>query len=191
MSETKSPAPTLRKIILAIRAIENAQTLGGTALLGLGTRIVFASVLLKFFWTSAMTKVDGFGLSFNAYAQIFPKKMEALGYDPTLLSAPYHLIAGLGTIAEFALPFLVLIGLFTRLSSVAMLGFITVMTLTDIYGHGIGAETIGAAFDRFPDAAIADQRLLWVWLLVVLIVTGGGRFSVDRLILGGSLSRQN
>ncbi len=186
MTNAHSSTQILSKIANTIKKIERTPFRGGDALLGLGTRLVFASILLKFFWSSALTKVDGFGISLNAYAQIFPKKMEALGYDPTLLAVPYHLIAALGTIAEFLLPLMVFIGLFTRLSAVAMIGFIAVMTLTDIYGHGLGAETIGAVFDRFPDAIIADQRLMWVWMLLVLIVTGGGHLSVDRLFLGSN-----
>lgn len=46
-----------------------------------------------------------------------------------------------------------------------MIGFIVVMSLTDILGHGLDAESMGALFDRRPDALIAEQRLLWIWLL--------------------------
>ena len=40
------------------------------------------------------------------------------------------------------------------------MGFIAVMTWTDITGH---EAKIGGFFDRFQDAAIADQRLLWLF----------------------------
>ena len=177
------PNPALlTKVFGLLRRIEETELPRGVGLLGLGTRLVFASVLLRFFWSSALTKIDGFGLSLNAYAQIFPRKMEALGYDPSQLAAPYHFIAAFGTIAEFVLPLFILIGLFTRLSSLAMIGFIGVMTLTDIYGHGLTAETIGGFFNRFQDEVIADQRLLWVWMLIVLGVIGGGKVAVDRLL---------
>ena len=174
--------PLFTKVFGLLRRVETTDLPRSVGVLGFGTRLVFASVLLRFFWSSALTKIDGFGLSLNAYAQIFPQKMEALGYDPSQLAAPYHLVAAFGTIAEFVLPLLVLIGLFTRLSSVAMIGFIAVMTLTDIYGHGLASETIGGFFNRFQDEVIADQRLMWVWMLAVLGITGGGNFAVDRLL---------
>jgi putative oxidoreductase len=63
-----------------------------------------------------------------------------------------------------------------------MIGFVGVMSLTDIYGHGIDAQTIGALFDGDPYAVIADQRLLWVIMLVVLMATGGGTFSLDAVV---------
>lgn len=153
-------------------------------MLGLSARIVFASVLAGFFWASAMTKLDGFGLSANAYVQILPRQMEQAGYDPSALGLFAHVIVLAGTLAEFLLPLLIILGLLTRPAALAMIGFVAVMTLTDIAGHGVGPETIGRAFDRQPDSPIMDQRLLWVWLLAVLAASGGGWLSLDRLLFG-------
>jgi len=51
-------------------------------LLPTAARLVFAGVLFSYFWTSAATKLDGlFSPSLGAYAQIFPKAFEAVGYD--------------------------------------------------------------------------------------------------------------
>ena len=151
-------------------------------------RFVFAAVLLFYFWNSALTKIgDGFlGLfkpSLGAYAQIFPKAMEAVGYDASQLNLFHWAVVVAGTVAEFVLPFLILIGLFTRLASIAMIGFVAVQSLTDLYGHGgIAHEgTLGAWFDRIPDAIILDQRLFWVLGLAVLVLHGGGILSADRL----------
>ena len=152
------------------------------ALLGTGGRIVFASVLAGFFWRSALTKIDGFGLSSGAYVQIFPKAMERVGYDPGALGPLAGLVVAGGTLAEFVLPLLLILGAFTRLAALGLIGFVVVMSLTDIYGHGLDAASIGAPFDRIPGAIVADQRLLWVWLLGCLAVTGGGPLSLDRLI---------
>ena len=129
-----------------------------------------------------MTKVDGFSLTIGAYAQIVPKQIEALGYDSSALSWPLQLLVLAGTFAELMLPLTVVAGLATRASSLAMIGFVGVMSLTDIYGHGIDAQTIGALFDGDPYAVIADQRLLWVVMLVVLTVTGGGALSLDAAV---------
>jgi len=62
-----------------------------------------------------------------------------------------------------------------------MVGFVVVQSLTDLYGH---SSALGAWFDRFPDAHILDQRALWVFLLLVLVVKGAGPLSLDRLITG-------
>ena len=156
-------------------------------LLGLAARLVFASVLLVYFLNSASTKVGtGLGVfipTANAYAQILPQVMEQVGYDVTKVSFfPYGLIVFAGTYAEFILPVLIVIGLFTRVASIGMLLFIAVMSYVDIVFHGAKAETIGAAFDRIHDAAIVDQRLLWAFPLIYLVIRGAGAVSLDALV---------
>ncbi len=151
-------------------------------------RLVFAAVLLMYYWNSAMTKIGsgilGFvSLDFGAYAQMFPKQFEAVGYDPSALGFSYKLIAILGTWAEFILPLLIVIGLFTRLASIGMIGFITVQSVVDITGHSADAATIGTWFDRIPDAHILDQRAFWMFILLYLVLRGGGPLAVDRLVL--------
>lgn len=150
--------------------------------LSLLVRGTFASVLSPFFWTSFLTKTDGFNLTIGAYAQIVPKQIEALGYDSSALSWPLYLVVLAGTLAELVLPVAVVAGLATRVSAMAMIGFVVVMSLTDIFGHGVDAQTIGAAFDGDPYALIADQRLLWVMMLVTLVFTGGGVVSLDAVV---------
>ena len=156
-------------------------------------RYVFASSLMLYFWASAMTKVvDGlFGIlqpSLGAYAQVFPKAMEAVGYDVSQLGLYHWAVVTAGTLAEFILPLLVVLGLLTRLASLGMIGFVTVQSLTDLYGHGGIAhiETLGAMFDRLPDGVILDQRMFWVLLLLVLVFKGAGPLSMDRLFFGGA-----
>ena len=149
-------------------------------------RFLFAAVLLVYFLNSGLTKLgDGIaGLwtpSVGAYAQIFPKALEAAGYDTSALSAYYTLVVLAGTWAEFILPALIVIGLLTRLAALGMIGFVVVQSLTDVYGHGQASE-IGAWFDRFPDAIIMDQRALWIFLLLVLVFKGAGPLSFDRAL---------
>lgn len=158
-------------------------------LLPLLARVVFAGVLLMYFWVSGLTKLgDGalFGLlepSLGAYAQVFPKTMEAVSYDVTQLGLWHYLVVLAGTVAEFVLPALIVLGLLTRLAALGMIGFVVVQSLTDIYGHGVtDAETLGRWFDRIPDAAILDQRAFWVLLLLILVVKGGGWLSFDRAL---------
>jgi putative oxidoreductase len=87
----------------------------------------------------------------------------------------------LGTYGEFILPLLVVLGLFARIASLGMIAFIGVQTVVDVTVHKVGPETIGALFDRFPDAVILDQRLLWVFPLVYVALKGAGAISLDRL----------
>lgn len=159
--------------------------------LGLAARIVFSSVTLLFFWNSAKTKIGANILtpSTGAYAQIFPKKFEAAGYDADAMSALDTTIVLAGTYGEFILPALILIGLFTRISAVGMMGFIVVMSVVDINGHGLDAKSIGAMFDRIQDAVIADQRLLWMFPLVYLAIKGAGAVSLDGVFSRAGRSR--
>ena len=152
-------------------------------------RFVFAATLLGYFWASAMTKLgDGFmGIftpSTGAYAQIFPKQMEAVVYDVSQLGVFHWLVVVAGTWAEFILPLLIVVGLFTRLAAVGMIGFVVVQSLTDLYGHGgiEHAETLGAWFDRIPDSVILDQRAFWMLILVTLVIKGAGAISLDRML---------
>ena len=147
-------------------------------------RLIFAGVLAGYFWSSAATKLDGgpFSLSIGAFAQIFPRQFEAVGYDQGQLGLLAHLVALAGAWVEVLLPLLLVLGLFTRLSALGMIGFVVVQSLTDVFGHMVGPETVGAWFDHIADAAILDQRALWIMLFVTLICKGAGPLSLDRLL---------
>lgn len=157
-------------------------------------RFIFAAVLLVYYWNSGLTKLgDGFlGFLFpsdGAYIQIFPKVVEAIGYDFSQLGVFHWLVVVAGTWAEFLLPLAIVIGLFTRLAAIGMIGFVTVQTLTDLFGHGgIAHEgTLGAWFDRMPDSIVLDQRAFWVFVLLYLVFRGGGPLSVDRILSASGL----
>lgn len=146
-------------------------------------RLTFAGVLAGYFWSSALTKFAAFpfSLSTGAYAQIYPRQFEALGYDASQIGLLPYLVALAGSWAELILPALILLGLLTRLAALGMIGFVAMQSLTDIFGHNAGEKTIGAWFDRIADAAILDQRAFWVLLLVILVIKGAGPLSLDRL----------
>ncbi|MGB5865770.1 MAG: DoxX family protein [Sulfitobacter sp.] len=157
-------------------------------------RLLFAAILLMYFWVSGLTKLgDGFGGLFSpstgAYVQIFPRMMEAVGYDTSQFSFLQGLIVLAGTWGEFILPALVVVGLFTRLAALGMIGFIAVQSLTDLYGHNGWADekVLGGWFDRFPDSIILDQRALWVFLLLVIVIKGAGPLSFDRAFKSRSM----
>ncbi len=159
----------------------------GRELIPLLARLVFAATLLRYYWASAGTKVwdrkgeegllDFFTLESGVYAQMFPKAFEAVNYNPDNLGLLYGVVAYAGTYAEWLLPLLILLGLFTRLAALGMIGFVLVQTLVDVTGHG---GTLGALFDsRY---GLIDERGLWVFVLLVPVILGAGSVSVDRLL---------
>jgi putative oxidoreductase len=152
-------------------------------------RFAFAAVLLVYYWHSATLKVgDGvlgiFQPSAGAYVQIFPRAMEAVSYNTSALGVWHWAVVTAGTLAEFILPTLIVIGLFTRLAALGMIGFVAMQSLTDLYGHGgiAHAETLGAWFDRLPDGVILDQRVFWVAILTILVFRGAGPLSLDWVL---------
>jgi putative oxidoreductase len=156
------------------------------ALIPTAGRLVFAAVLAPYFWASALTKL-GPGVaglwtpSLGAYAQIFPRAMEAASYDPGQLGWWHTFVVLLGTWGEMALPLLIVIGLWTRWAALGMVVFIVVQSATDVVGHGVDTATVGAWFDADPGSAILDQRTLWVFLLLTIARMGAGPLSLDRL----------
>ena len=157
---------------------------------GFLARLVFAGVLFMYFFNSAKTKVgeglEGvFTLQDGAFAQVLPGLMEKHSYDVSAIPfIPYHLIVYAGTYAEFILPVLIVLGLFTRIAAVGMIVFVIVQSIVDITGHHADSETIGAWFDGITNSAILDQRALWLFLLVYLFIYGAGKLSLDHLFVG-------
>ncbi|KAB7615793.1 DoxX family protein [Amylibacter sp. SFDW26] len=169
------------------KVIDMITKLAGTWLLPTLARFAFAAVLLVYFWNSAKTKVGDGVLGFlfpndNAYIQMFPKVFDAVGYDSSALGGIYKLIAIAGTTAEFVLPFLILVGLFTRFAAIGMIGFVFVQSFVDKTGHDLDSATFGSWFDRASDSLVLDQRLLWITLLITMIVKGAGPLSLDRVL---------
>jgi len=160
--------------------------------LGLAARLLFAGVLLMYFWNSALTKISDGMLGFlspsaGAYAQILPQMMEQVSYDTSQIAFfPFGLIVLLGTWGEFVLPLLVVLGLFTRAASLGMIVFIVVMTYVDVTGHG---ADIGTLFNKDAFNTILAERLLWVFLLLVPVLKGPGLISLDA-VLGASYRKR-
>ena len=152
-------------------------------------RFIFAAVLFMYFINSGLTKIpDGFDSllspSFNAFAQIFPKGAEAASYDITQATVFQKTVILAGTWAEFVLPILIVVGLFTRYAALGMIAFVIVQSWVDLFGHGGWGDpkVLGAWFDGAPDGLILDQRFFWVFLLLYLVFRGAGPLSLDHLI---------
>lgn len=142
-------------------------------------RAVFIAVLFFYYWNSATLKIDGsiFSPSAGAFGQIFPKAAEAVLYDVTQMTFFQRIVIFFGTVAEFVLPVLLLVGLLTRPAALAMIGFIWVQTLTDVVGHNIA---LGSLFDNA--ITLMDQRVMWTFLMLVIIINGAGPISLDRVL---------
>jgi putative oxidoreductase len=149
-------------------------------------RLVFASTLLVYYWTAALTKMgEGlwgiFAPSMGAYVQIFPKAMEAVSYDVSQLSWVHWGVASLALWGQLLLPLLLVVGLFARVAALGMIVVILVQSYVDVVGHGLDAESIGRFFDANPGSLLVDQRLFWVFLLWVVVVLGAGKLSLDSM----------
>ena len=82
------------------------------------------------------------------------------------------------------LPVLIVAGLFTRIAALGMVVFVLVQSYVDITAHAADEKTVGSFFDRIPDSVIADQRTLWIFLLLYLFIYGAGKVSLDHLFAG-------
>ncbi|MDO7837187.1 DoxX family protein [Sphingobium sp. HBC34] len=116
------------------------------------TRIVLAGV----FWRSGRTKVDEgswFSISDNTYF-LFQEEYKGV-------PLPSDLAAVMATVSEHLFPILLVLGLFTRLSALALLGMTLVIQIF-----------------VYPEAWW-QVHSLWVAMALVLIVRGGGSISLD------------
>ena len=119
------------------------------------TRVALAGI----FWRSGRTKVeDGTLLSISDQAYFL------FEYEYTGLPLPPAIMTPMATWAEHLFPLLLVLGLFTRFSALALL----VMTLV-------------IQLFVFPEAWW-QTHILWAAMAVVLIVRGGGLFSLDALL---------
>ena len=108
------------------------------------------------FFLSGRTKVEG-------WFTISPTTVELFESEYALPLIPPDVAAHAATAAEHVFPILLLLGLMTRLSALALLGMTLVIQLF-----------------VYPDAW--PTHLSWAGLLLPLVALGGGRWSLDRLI---------
>ena len=115
--------------------------------------------LAGIFWRSGRTKVDeGSWLSVSDTA-VFLFEEEYKG-----VPLPPEFAAYMATYAEHLFPALLVIGLFTRLSALALLGMTMVIQIF-----------------VYPEAWWS-VHMIWAALALVLIVRGGGSLSLDALL---------
>jgi putative oxidoreductase len=126
--------------------------------------LIFVRLALAgIFWMSGRTKVEEGSLLTVSENAIYQFSEEPFSNVPLL---PSDVAAYLTTYAEHIFPILLVFGLFTRLSALALLGM-----------------TLVIQFFVFPEAWW-QVHILWVALAMVLIVRGGGGLSLDKLLIG-------
>ena len=121
-------------------------------LVALASRLAVAAI----FFQSGRTKVDGLLTVSDGALDLFRNE-----YRVPLL--PPEIAAHLATYAEHAFPLLLVLGLGTRLSALALLGMTAVIQLF-----------------VYPDAW--PTHLGWAALLLYLAGRGGGRLALDRVL---------
>ena len=120
------------------------------------TRLGLAGV----FWRSARTKVED-----GSWMTISDTTYYLFANDYSGVPLPSHFAAVMATVSEHAFPILLVLGLFTRLSALALLGMTMVIQIF-----------------VYP-AEWWTQHSLWAALALILIVRGGGMISLDAGLL--------
>jgi putative oxidoreductase len=122
----------------------------GDSLLVLVARLSIAAIFLM----SGRTKVSGF-------LTITPSTYELFRTEYALPLVTPELAAHLATYSEHLFPLLLVLGLFSRLSALALLGMTFVIEVF-----------------VYPDAWAT--HLSWAGLLLLIVARGGGAISLDR-----------
>lgn len=137
------------------RAVELMSAPWVESLMLLFVRISLAGI----FWRSGRTKVvEGSWLTISETTKYLFQE------DYKNVPLPAELSAYLSTYAEHLLPILLVIGLFTRLSALGLIGMTMVIQIF-----------------VFPEAWWS-VHMIWIALALTLIVRGGGQFSLDAIV---------
>ncbi|RJF91636.1 DoxX family protein [Noviherbaspirillum saxi] len=133
--------------------IDQCERLVGHSLLALINRVAIASI----FFLSGRTKVDGFLMVNESAITLFRDEYK-------LPLVPPELAAHAAAYAETVFPILLILGLCTRLSALALLAMTAVIQIF-----------------VYPDAW--PTHLSWAGALLYLLGRGGGYWSLDRLLV--------
>ncbi|HEX4740926.1 MAG TPA: DoxX family protein [Caulobacteraceae bacterium] len=149
-----------RPVVLYNRVSAAVDRLVPTSFLLLTARLGVAGV----FFMSGRTKVEGL-------LTITPATYQLFETDYKLPFVPPVIAAHAATYSETLFPILLVLGLFTRISALALLGMTAVIEIF-----------------VYPDAW--PTHLSWVGLMLPLIARGGGSLALDQLLgLNGTAPR--
>lgn len=165
-SDTSPPLAGARRDASRLGAILD---LPGRVVAGLGpwasdaAALVLRIALAVPFFSSGLTKWDGFGRLSASALYLFEEefRLHLLGVE---IAYPFPAVmAALSGGAEIVLPILLVLGLVTRWAALGLLAMTAVIQLT------------------VPDGW-ASFHLPWAAMAFALVVHGGGRWSIDRLL---------
>ena len=139
------------------RAVAMLSAPWADALMLLFVRISLAGI----FWRSGRTKVEE-----GSWLTISDTTKFLFQEDYKNVPLPPELAAHLSTYAEHLLPILLVVGLFTRLSALGLIGMTMVIQIF-----------------VFPEAWWS-VHMIWVALALTLVVRGGGQLSLDAILTG-------
>lgn len=148
IAETSMAAPVVRLVAQIVALLDGIPS-------WLYALMMRVSIFLVFF-LSARTKVEGLITLKQSTFLLFE-------HEYALPIIPYKLAAYLATYSEHAFSILVLVGLATRFSALALLGMTAVIEIF-----------------VYPEAYVV--HLTWAAMLTYLVACGGGALSIDRLI---------
>lgn len=139
-----------RLLTLWNRLADSMHCLINDSVLALVARISIAAIFIM----SGRTKVEGFLTITDSTYELFRTE-----YNLPLISP--QLAAHLAAYAEHLFPVLLILGLFSRLSALALVGMTLVIEIF-----------------VYPDAW--PTHLSWIGLLLIIIAKGAGTLSLDR-----------
>ncbi len=161
----------MEKITHILGATTSCMTKIPTSGVSLLARFMMASI----FWKSAMTKItfEGDGLSGFSLAQIWnvvtlnwtvsDSTYMLFEFEYALPIIPAELGAQMALTAEILLPMALILGLFTRYAALAMLGMTAVIQI-------------------FVYPNLWSVHGLWAIALLIIMIYGGGRLSMDKFL---------
>jgi len=121
--------------------------------LQLAIRLWIANVFFK----SGMTKIAD-----------WPSTLFLFEFEYQVPILPTNVAAAMGTTFELTMPILLVLGLFTRLAALPLLGM--AMIIQFVLGAG------NAAFDNV-------EHFYWMFMLAIIALRGAGPISLDHLLL--------
>jgi len=161
-STSTAPSPSVAALINSIVSVFSRIPDSLIALIG---RFSIAAI----FWKSGQTKVEGFAVDLVSgdfqfgWPHLSESALELFRSEYRLPLLPPELAAPMAAFGEHFFPILILLGLATRFSSLALL----VMTLT-------------IQIFVYPDAY--PTHGVWATVLLVLIAKGPGSISIDHCL---------
>ena len=167
---------TMQKIDRMIEPLRKLADFAGTPLLLLVIRIHVATI----FFASGWGRFKDYA-SDNWDTQLF-----LFEYEHPVPGLSPSLAAPMTTIAELILPILVAFGLFGRLGAASMIVMTTIIEFT--YNHPEISLDVCLYKTGLLSCLYRTDHIVWITMLLVILVMGPGKLSLDTLVrkwLGG------